>query len=214
MKLSAFPFYGTLSSAGRSVLSDNLKSFSCEKGQIVSSGACGMILVEEGILSVSLLSEEGKEVTLFRLRPGDLCFLSAAGSLFGLSFDVTITAEAPATLQRLPCEYLSLLMKTEPAFSDFVHGNLLNNFSDTVKLLQNVLFRDFDERLAAFLYEEMTESNSTTLSLTHEQIARHIGSAREVVSRALKRFVQQGIVSVSRGTVTICNAEKLKDLAL
>lgn len=215
MKPSILPFYNCLNDSGHSILGQHLKSFSCAKGQVVRGSGeeqYGMIAVEEGFLSVSLLSEEGREVTLFRLRKGDVCFLPSGNAKAGVSFDVTVEAENDTKLSTLPSASVRLLSDANPAFAAFVHESLMRNFSDTVKLLQNVLFCTFDQRLASFLYDEMKETSSNTLELTHEQIARHIGSAREVVSRTLKRFSEQGIVSVSRGCVTILDKERLKEL--
>ena len=213
MKISALPFYGILTASEHNMLAQNVSGFSCEKGQILheaGEGSYGMIYVEEGTLSVSLLSEDGREVTLFLLRKGEVCFLSASESLQGISFDITVTAEDPSKILTTSQSFLSLLMKNNTVFSQFVYGTVTKNFSDTVKLLQSVLFDTFDRRLAVFLYEEMTKTKTTVLSLTHEQIARHIGSAREVVTRTLKRFSGEGIVVVGRGTLTITSREKLK----
>lgn len=213
MKISALPFYHSLTASGRSILEQNLKSFSCFKGQLVrGSGeeAYGMIYVEDGNLSVGLLSEDGREVSLLKLRKGNLCFLSASHTITGLSFDVTIEAESDARLLGLSSTSLELLIKNSPAFASFVRESIAKDFSATVKLLQSILFCTFDQRLASYLYEETLQTGSLTLYLTHEQIARHIGSAREVVSRTLKRFSTLGIVSVTRGCITVLDREALK----
>lgn len=215
MKISALPFYHTLTASGRSILEQHLKSFSCSKGQLVQGGgedAYGMVYVEDGNLSVVLLSEEGREVSLLQLRRGDICFLSASRTVTGLSFDVTIEAESDARLLVLPSTSLELMIRNSPSFATFVHDQISKDFSTTVRLLQSILFCTFDQRLASYLYEKTTNTGALTLNLTHEQIARHIGSAREVVSRALKRFSALGIVSVSRGSITVLDKEALKKL--
>ena len=205
-----------MSDAGHRTLQQNLKSISCSKGQIVHNdgdGSFGMIYVEEGLLSVSLLSEDGREVTLLRLRKGSVCFLTAVNTIQGIDFEVTMEAETDTSLLCLSESCLSLLMKTHAAFAEFVHRSVAKNFSDTVETLQSILFRTFDERLATFLYEETQITRSNTLYVTHEQIARHIGSAREVVTRALKRFTKDGIVTLSRGSITVINKETLRRIA-
>lgn len=213
MKVSSLPFYPILTASGRSVLQQYLESFSALSGQPVRENGTepyGMIYVEEGTLSVLLLSEDGREVSIRQLRKGDYSFLSASRLITGLSFDVTMEAESDSKICALSNASLELLLKNNPAFALFVRNSISENFSDTVNFLQNILFRTIEQRLAIFLYTEMSAQGTTSLSLTHEQIARHIGSAREVVSRTLKHFSLQGIVSVSRGCVTVLNKEALK----
>ena len=216
MKASSLPFYHILTSSGRSVLLQHLESFSALSGQPIRENGTepyGMIYVEEGTLSVLLLSEDGREVSILQLRKGDYSFLSADRLITGLSFDVTMEAESDAKICVLPNASLELLIKNNPAFELFIRNSISKNFSDTVFLLQNILFRTIEQRLAIFLDTEVSAQGTASLSLTHEQIARHIGSAREVVSRALKCFSDQGIVSVSRGCVTVLNKEALKRIS-
>ncbi len=213
MKSSVFPFYHTLSPSARSILEYNVQSFQCLSGQPIRENETepyGMIYVAKGKVSVLLPSDEEREVSLLQLKKGDCCFLSASRSVTGLSFDVTMEAESDAKIYALPNAALELMMKKSPAFATYVHGSISSNFSVAVLFLQDVLFRSIDQRLAHFLYTEAGERGSASLSLTHEQIARHIGSAREVVSRALKRFSDRGIVSLSRGCVTVLDKEALK----
>lgn len=205
------PFYGTLSQSGRNILMQNLMPYSCERGQILHEAgddSYGMIYVEEGSLCVSLQ----RGVTLFRLHKGDVCFLTASETISELTFDVTVEAETDAKIQSLPDECLTQLMKRNPAFLQYVYQSVAENFSSTVKLFQSILFDSFDRRLAMFLYEETVTARSSVLSVTHEQIAHHIGSAREVVTRALKRFSDEGIVSLGRGSLTVTDKTKLQKL--
>ena len=212
MKISSLPFYGTLSDSGRNIVTQNLTSFSCDKGQIVredGDGSYGMIYVEEGVLTVSL---SGK-VTLFGLHKGDVCFLTASDSVKGLSFEVTVEAETDARIQVLSDTYLMLLMKRDPLFAQFVSRSVAENFSQTVEILHSVLFDSIEQRLSAFLLERLRESGSDCIYVTHEQIARHIGSAREVITRMLKRFAGDGVLQIGRGCLTITDPDKLKALS-
>lgn len=213
MRSSIFPFYHTLTPATRSILEDSVQAFDCPCGQPIRENGdepYGMIYVREGTVAVLLLSEEGREVSILRLKKGDCCFLSANRLLTGISFDVAMEAESDAKLYALPNLSVELMALNSQMFASYVHKSVASDFSKTVQLLQSLLFHSLEERLAIFLYEETHEERTDTLYLTHEQIARHIGSAREVVSRALKRFAEKGILSVSRKTVTILNREALK----
>ena len=215
MRVSSFPFYHDLSDIGKRMLPENCEAAFFEKGQIVCESrntSYGILYVEDGIMTVSLLSEEGREISLLRMHQGDVCLLVATDVLPGIRFDVTLEAETDLKLQILSEPCMKLFMKQSPAFAEYVHREVEKNFSDAVRFLQNVLFYTFDQRVATFLCEESRILNTDTLQITHEQIARHIGSAREVVSRSLKRFSQQGIVTLDRGIVRICDLRRLKQI--
>ena len=216
MNASALPFYNTLSKDGCRTLSENLKELSYTKDQIVHENGevfRGMIYVKEGLLSVSLLSEDGREMTLFRLRKGEVCFLTAIHTIEGIHFDVSLETEQKTDLLYLPESILASLMMQNPLFAEFAHRSVAENFSRTVSVLQMLLFASLDQRLASFLYTETVETGSVHLSMTHERVAQHIGSAREVVSRALKGLAEAGIVRLSRARITVTNKEKLRKLA-
>ena len=209
MKISSLPFYNTLSPSGRNLLMQSLLALSCERGQLLhesGDGSYGMIYVEEGTVSVSL----GKGITLLRLRRGDVCFLTATETLPELAFGLNVTAETDARILSLSDEYLSLLMKRDPEFSRYVHRAVMCDFSSIIRLLESVLFDSIEKRIAVFLTEELRSTGSDTLHLTHQQIAESIGTAREVVTRVLKRFTGEGILTLGRGSLTVMSREKLK----
>ena len=216
MKPNLLPFYNLLTEEGQSTLRRNLTQASCSRGQIVLENgdtAYGMVFVEKGLLSASLLCEEGREITLFRLRKGDVCFLTATTALEGISFDITLEAETDVRLSGISESCLTFLMKQSPAFAEYVHASVAGNFSDTVTVLQSVLFHRFHERLATFLADEMDGTRSSVLYVTHEEIARHLGSAREMVTRTLKRLSEEGIVTLSRGAITVVDRDALRKIA-
>lgn len=213
MKISALPFYGKLADSERRTLLQNLQTISCSKGRIVrpdGDEAYGMVYVENGSVSVSLLSEEGREATLFRLRKGQACFLTAAETIPEIAFEVTLEAETDAKLRVLSDSCLSLLMQKSESFSEYVYRQIAENYSETVRILQTLLFNTVEQRLAAFLFRESADLKSDTLYLTHEQIARYIGSAREVITRVLKSFAERGVISGGRGYIKIVDRAALK----
>ena len=215
MNASALPFYDLLTREERRTLNENLNEVSYVGGSMVHENGealLGMLYVKEGRLSLSLLSEEGHEITLLRLRKGDACFLTATNVIPGIAFDVSIEAEQATALYTLSESMLSSMMKRNRAFAEYVHRSITENFSHTVTVLQRILFSSLDQRLASFLYEEIRETGSLNLSITHERIARHIGSAREVVSRTLKKLSKEGIVQLSRGQIRITDQSKLRKL--
>ena len=185
------------------------------KGQTMHRGdqnCMGLIMIRSGLLRVYMLSEEGKDITLFRLVPGELCLLSASCILNQITFDVHIDVEDTCELVSVSSHILSDLMTDNIYVENFIYKRLVDRFSDVMWAMEQILFMSFDKRLAIFIVDEMSKTQSTTLRLTHEQIAKYIGSAREVVTRMLKYFSNEGIVELSRGGITIINPTKLKSL--
>lgn len=211
-----FPFWSELSEQDREYLSANTRALTYPKGTIIHDGTecSGVILVRTGCLRVYMTSESGKEVTLYRLYPGDMCMLSASCVIEAITFDVTIDAEENSECCVISAVAFSKVADKNPQLKIFSLETTVSRFSDVMWVLQQILFMSMDKRLAVFLLDEHARTGKNTIELTHEQIAKYIGSAREVVSRMLKYFSNEGIVSVSRKGITITDKEKLRKLAL
>jgi CRP/FNR family transcriptional regulator len=95
---------------------------------------------------------------------------------------------------------------------NYMYKKAADRFSDVMWAMEQILFKSFDARLAIFLYDEMVNTKSNVIKLTHEQIAKYIGSAREVVSRMLKSFEKHDVLKLSRGTIEIIDKDKLRSL--
>ncbi|MDF2840805.1 MAG: transcriptional regulator, Crp/Fnr family [Clostridia bacterium] len=158
------------------------------------------------------LSEDGREITLYRLSPSDICILSASCVLNSITFDVHIDAEVDTEAYLINIGAFSKLSKQNVYVENFAYRNTIERFSDVMWAMEQILFMSFDKRLAIFLLDEITKTNSTELHITQEQIAKYIGSAREVVSRMLKVFQSQGILEQSRGSIHVLDKNKLKEL--
>ena len=210
---SDFPFFSNLTPAQRDWLAQNTRQSSYEKGELIHShdGNClGMFRVLTGQVCVFMLSNEGREVALFRLKSGDCCVLSAACVIRQITFEVFIQAENACQIEIIPAHLLSALMRENPYVESAVYRLAVEHFSDVMWTMQQILFNGFDQRLADFLLRESETTGSPLLVLTHEQIARYTGSVREVVSRMLKRFADEGAISLTRGAVRILDPEKLR----
>lgn len=213
---SQLPFWDELSEREVELLLSGTKPVLYVQNETVhspSNECVGVLLVKSGELRTYMLSESGKEVTLFRLNEGDTCILSASCLLSSITFDVFIDAQQDT----------EVLLISSAAFSQLQSGNLhvenfalrvaADRFSDVMWAMEQILFMSFDTRLAVFLLDESAKAGEDTLTLTHEQIARYIGSAREVVSRMLKYFAKEGIVALYRGGVKIIDKPALLRLA-
>lgn len=211
----AFPFWNDLDDKAKQTMCQQSALFSYPKGAAIHDGqeCTGVILVKSGCLRVYLLSETGKEVTLYRLNPGDICMLSASCILQSITFDVFVDAEEDSECLILSSSAFSAVAENYPAVKIFALETAVSRFSDVMWVMQQILFMNFDRRLAIFLLDEMARTGDDTLHLTHEQIARNMGSAREVVSRMLKYFSSEGMTEVSRKGIKILNKQALQQLA-
>ena len=211
-----YPFWKQLSMGEQKKFVDSTNVKTYKKGEIVHrpDDKCeGMIYVLDGILRIYMLSEDGRELTLYRLEKGEICVLSASCVIDAISFDVFIEAETDAGIYLTAAPALKSLSEENPRLMVFNQGIALDRFSDIMWTLQQVLFFSVDRRIAGFLLREADKSGSSVVKETHEQIATSIGSAREVVSRMLKRFADDGIIKLSRGSLEILDRESLEDIA-
>lgn len=210
-----FPFWEKLNDADREYLCQNSSVVHFEKEQSVhtSSECSGLYIVRSGKLRLYMLSEEGKEVTLYRLSPGDICMLSASCVLKSITFDVYVDAEVPSDCYMISGLAFNAISEREPAVKNYALEVAVQRFSDVMWVMQQIVFMSMDKRLAIFLLDEITENGTDGVSMTHEQIARHLGTAREVITRLLKHFASDGWVEVTRKGIKILDQNKLREIA-
>ena len=212
----AFPFWDILSDADRRFICENSAKKKFAKGTNLHSGSdcSGAFFVCSGSLRTYLLSEDGKDITLYRLHKGEMCMLSASCVLQAVTFDVAVDAEEDSECIVLSGAAFKQMSEKYPDIRIFALETAVSRFSDVMWVMQQILFMSMDRRLAIFLHDESVRISSDTISLTQEQIAKYIGSAREVVSRMLKYFANEGIVEVSRKGVRILDKTRLRELAV
>lgn len=185
------------------------------KGEHINNCSCectGTIVVVKGSLRVYVMSEEGREVTLYHIKGGDVCVMSASCVLSLITFDVFIDAEKESVCYIVDEKCFDSIVNSNIHAKNFAMEKILSRFSDVVWVLQQVLFMSFDKRLAMFLVEEVEKTDGNEIYLTHEQMAQNLGTVREVVSRMLKYFENEEMIEMSRGKITVKNSEKLKKL--
>ena len=183
-------------------------------GQHIHDGTrkcTGLLVVASGQLRAYIISEGGREITLYRLLGKDMCLFSASCIMHSLQFDVMIQAEKDTSFWLIPTDTYKKLMSESVVISNYTNEILASRMSDVVWLMEQVMWQSFDVRLATFLLEESALEGSTKLSITHEEIANHLGTAREVVTRMLKYFQSEGLVTLSRGSLEIINPTGLKE---
>lgn len=210
------PFWNNLSEEEKRELSVFSQEQSFIKGSYIHNAeqACiGVFFVKSGRARAYMLSEEGKELTLFHIQEQESCVLSASCVMPLITFDILVEASTETTILILPSDYYSRLMEQNPAVESYTYKQATIRFSQVMWVMQQQLFKSFDQRLAAFLLDESTRTRSNRINLTHEEIAKNIGSAREVVSRTLKDFSTKGFTESFRGGVLIVDEQRLRKLS-
>ena len=212
---AAFPCYKSMPEEEKKILRNNTFDVVYKKGTNIHDGAecTGVILIESGSLRVYMLSDDGKEITLYRLYAGDICMLSASCVLDSITFDVFVDAEEDSRCKLIAgCAFANVAERV-PALKIFSQECALSRFSEVMWVMQQIMFMSFDKRLAIFLLDEIAKSGSDEVRLTHEQIAKYMASAREVVTRMLKYYQIEGMVELFRGGIKILDKSKLRKVA-
>lgn len=212
---SFFPIWNQLSAKQQETLRQSVTPRTVQKGTILHNGSMsclGVVLVESGQLRAHILSDEGREITVYRLFEMDLCLFSASCMLRSIQFDLIISAEKDSEILIIPPEVFQSVMTESAPLANYMNEIMASRFSDVMWLLEQIMWRSFDKRLAAFLLEEATLDNTDSLKITHEIIANHLGTAREVVTRMLRYFQTEGMVKLTRGTIELIDKKVLRAL--
>ena len=217
MELSAyFPVWDQLSARQQNRLAGAAQIRKVEQGGILQEGrgdCLGLVLVRRGRLRACSASPEGRQITLYRLLPGDICLFSASCMMRSLQTEILLEAERDTEFWLINPEVYRQVMEESAPLANFTNELMAGRLSEVMWLVEQIMWQSMDKRLAAFLLEEAGLEESDTLTLTHEQIAGHLGTAREVVTRMLKYFQGEGMVRLRRGAVEILSREKLRQLA-
>lgn len=211
--LENFPFWAHLTNEQKDLVCKNVVISKYKKGVNLHNGAdecAGLLYIISGQLRAYLLSEDGREVTLYRLFEGDMCILSAACVLDAITFDVSVDTEEEAEILSVNASILRKLAPENIYVEAFNYHMAADRFSDVMWAMQQILFMGMDKRLAIFLSDEMSKSKSNEIHMTQEQIAKYMGTAREVVSRMIKYFAGEGILESFRGGIRVLDKQKLR----
>ena len=209
------PFWDKLTKEQQDRVASVIEHRSVSKGSHIhdSSADClGLVVMKSGQLRAYILSEDGREITIGRLFDYDVSLLSASCVMPDMQFNVMIDAEKDSEFWSIPACLFKNLVDESLAVSNYARNLLSGNFSELMWLMEQIMWKSFDKRLAAFLLEEQQLEGTACLTITHEKIAGHLGTAREVVTRMLRYFQSEGMVKLSRGTVEIIDEKKLEAL--
>ena len=210
------PFWDKLTAQQRQSVSSVIEFRKVAKGTHIhdSSAQClGLVAVKSGQLRAYILSEDGREITISRLFEYDVSLLSASCVMPDMQFNVMIEAEKDTEFWSIPACLFKNLVDDSLAVSGYARSLLSSNFSELMWLMEQIMWRSFDKRLAAFLLEEAAIEGTNSLKITHEKVANHMGTAREVVTRMLRYFQGEGMVKLTRGGIELSDPQKLSQLA-
>ena len=213
--LNKLPFWTSLTEQEKEILRKSAVIRRYEKGSFIHSSdrdCLGMLFIISGEIRTYILSDEGREITLFRLYPNDLCVLSASCVISQITFDTQMTAQQETEVLIIPAGLVAALTEQNLSVRCFLYELATQRFSDVMWAMQQILFKGLDRRLAEFLLSEAARTGSDTIRMTHEQLAQHISSAREAVARMLKTFSEEGLVELKRGVITLRDKDGLRQM--
>ena len=209
-----FPIWDRLTEEQRRRITAASTRHTVKKGTIIHNGSLdciGLLLIRSGQLRSYILSDGGREITLYRLFERDICLFSASCIISSIQFDVIIEAEKDTEIWIVaPMVYKAVMEESAP-MANYTSELMATRLSEIIWLMEQIMWKSVDKRLAAFLLEECVLEGSDALPITHEKIANHMGTAREVVTRMLRYFQSEGMVKLMRGVVAITDRQRLEE---
>lgn len=213
---SLFPIWNKLSQDHKTRLVNTMIPRTLGKGAVLHDGSAdcaGLVLIKSGQLRAYILSEDGREITLYRLFEQDICLFSASCVMRSVQFEIMISAERESEVLIIPPYIFKQIMEESAPLANYANELMASRFSEVMWLIEQIMWKSIDKRLADFLINESSLEDSTVLKITHEMIANHLGTAREVVTRMLRYFQNEGYVRLTRGTVELADLSGLAALA-
>ncbi len=213
-----YPFLGNMSLVGLERISAAARISSFPGGAIVvreGQPVQNMLLVAKGAIRVFKSIPEGRQITLYRVMPGDGCILMTYSILNDAPFPASAIAEVDTQTWLIPGQLVRDLFADEPAFRTFANELVMKTIAPLIMMIDQIAFHKIDQRLATFLLATAAAQPGAfkPVTMTHEQIASHLGTAREVVSRCISSFESASLIEVSRRFIRILDAEGLRRVA-
>ena len=160
-------------------------------------------IVTKGNIRVMRTDEMGREILLYYIKPGESCIMSFLGGIHQDTSKVNAIADEESEILFIPIDKVNLLIKDSPQWLDYIFRLYHKRFEELLEVVNAIAFKNLDERLLDFLKRKTALTKSSTLTMTHEQIANELGTARVVVSRILKQMEDQGLVKLGRNKISL-----------
>lgn len=213
--LSKLPFWNNLTNNEKEYAVSNASLKHYEKGALIhgcNESCLGLIYIIKGSLRAYIISEEGREITLFTLKENDTCVLSADCVIKQITFDTQIEASQTCDVLIINSGAFMKLAEQNIYVKCFMYELISERFSSVMWTMQQILFAKLDRRLAEFLINQYEETNSKEIHMTQEEIAGRINSAREAVARMLKQFSNDELVELKRSCIILKDINALKNI--
>lgn len=217
--LAKFPFYRDVSDAVRTRIeaSARLETLPARTQIFTEGDPCRVVpLLGEGALRVFMRGESGREITLYNVGPGETCLLTLVCAWSGARYAASAVTESDSRAVLVPVGDFRALWEDQPAVRAYVFQLMAERVLGLMALVDEVAFRRMDSRLAEYLAQQFgarPASAARVLDVTHERIAAHLGSAREVISRLLKDLERLGAIELGRGQIRLCDEDLLRRLS-
>ncbi|WP_333853496.1 Crp/Fnr family transcriptional regulator [Epilithonimonas sp.] len=160
-------------------------------------------IVMRGMIKVIRTEEDGREILLYYIKAGESCIMSFLGGMHNEKSVVKAEVEEDAEILFLPVDKVSLFIKEYPEWLDYIFRLYHKRFEELLDIINAIAFKKVDERLLNLLYKKSSNSDSKTITVTHEQLANELGTARVVVSRLLKQLEDAGKLKLGRNKITL-----------
>jgi CRP/FNR family transcriptional regulator, anaerobic regulatory protein len=160
-------------------------------------------IVMSGSIKVMRTDEEGREILLYYIKPGESCIMSFLGGMHHDTSKVKAIAEEKTDILFIPVDKVHLLIREFPEWLDYIFRLYHKRFEELLEVVNAIAFKKMDERLLEFIRKKSALSNSATLHITHEQLSNELGTARVVISRLLKQMENQGLVKLGRNKISL-----------
>ena len=209
------PFFNTLTKNHQELISNNgiCKVFSKNDDLLNMGSECtGLVALISGQLRAFITSPEGKEITLYRLIDNDICIMTASCLLKDLNFEINFRIEKESNIILIHQIIYNMINNEDAVVKEYTLSLVSSRFSDVMWVVEQLVFSSMGKRLANFLLEHSALEGNNTLHITHEFIANDLGSAREVITRLLKYFQDDGLVKLSRASITIEDYKRLNQV--
>lgn len=213
--ISKLPYWDKLTEREKELLRNNATIHAFVKNELISSydtSCLGMVTILKGQVRVYIVSEDGREITLFRLNKDDHCVTTASCVIRQLTFDTVISAGADTEMLVVPTSLFNKLAEENIYVKASMYELLAERFSSVMWVMQQILFKRFDQRLAEFFVSYYEKTGAKEINMTQEEIAVGVNSAREVVARMLRQFSSDGLLSVQRGKIILTDIDALRRL--
>lgn len=214
-QLEQLPFFSHLSPSEQEEITQKSMIRTCKEGDILHdhhAECLGMVTVLSGKTRVTMQSDDGREITIYSMEPGDTDILSAACVINQITFDSMMVADEDCEVLVIPAIVISKMEKENIYLHSYIYELTAQRFSDAMWAMQQILFLRMDQRIATGLLDEFARMGDSHISLTQDKLARQISSSREVVTRMLKKMEKEGLLKVGRGCIELLDVDGLENL--